>query len=771
MMLDLPTLLAAWLGIDVMVGLAFWAQHRRLRHAGGLGWWALAALVHGCAAMAMASRPLLPQWLGLPLSNLLFTLTFSLLWVGLRAYLELSVRRVLVGVGVLLLVLFPVNVLFILGIDSLGARQTLWVGCNVALLLLMLSDARRYRSWPVPAEFRALSAVLWLQIALLVAYLLGTWAGVWTFAVGVSLLTFGFLLAYLLMALCFQCLLMRRLRDEAQAARAAQRRRETDLQRLVDNLDAGVMVFEPDETLWRMNVAARRFLSWQGDEPGAPEASYNNWRMLDEHGQPLRRHERPFERVLATAQPVRDVVVGLPIHNGAHVRWALCSGYPENDSQGALRHVVLTFIDITAMKAAQAEQKALETQLSQSQKMQALGTLAGGVAHDFNNILTAILGNADLADQDLGERSAARESLDEIRTAARRGRELVRQILAFSRQQPLARTPLSLAEVVAESGALLRAALPPPVQLVLSIEPGLPAVSGDATQLQQVLVNLGTNALHALPARGGHIQIALDGVPCPLPALPPGIEQACRETGLPALRLRVSDDGCGMDEAVQRRMFEPFFTTKPVGQGTGLGLPVVLGIAESHGGHVEVCSSPQLGTTISLWLPPLHPLCPFPTSPAEAITPEDKPVTMTAVDTSPPPADPAGAASEPAPHILYLDDDDTLVFLVRRLLQRRGYRVTALSVQQDALATLREHPGEFALLLTDYNMPGMSGLEVAREALVIAPDLPVAVASGYITDELQAEARSAGVREVVFKTDAVEQFCEIVARLVKPAGR
>jgi len=770
-MFDLPTLLAVWLGIDLLVGLAFWTQHRRLPHAGGLGWWALAAFTHACAASAMAARPQLPEWLGLPLSNLLFTLTFALLWVGLRAYLELSVRRVLRGVGVLLLVLFPANLLFILGYDSLAARQVLWVGSNVALLLMMLSDARAYRAWPVPSEFRALTAVLWLQVALLLGYLLGSWARVWTFAEGVALLTFCFLLAYLLVALCFQCLLMRRLRDEAQAARAAQRRRESDLQRLVDNLDAGVMVFEPDQTLWRMNTAARRFLSWHGDEPSAPEASYNTWRMLDQGGQPLPRHERPFERVLATGQPVRDVVVGLPIDGGAHVRWALCSGYPENDSQGALRRVVLTFIDITAMKAAQAEQKALETRLAQSQKMQALGTLAGGVAHDFNNILTAILGNAELAGHDLGEDHPAGESLQEIGTAARRGRELVRQILAFSRQQPMARAPLSLAEVVLESCALLRAALPPPVRLLHAIEPDLPAVSGDATQLQQVLVNLGTNALHALPARGGEIQITLDSVSLPLPKLPPAIAQACRDTGLPALRLRVSDDGCGMDESVQRRIFEPFFTTKPVGQGTGLGLAVVLGIAESHGGHVEVCSSPQLGTTVSLWLPPLLPLSALPAPPEPTGTPEDKPVTMTAVDTPQPPAPQNDAPGDPAPHILYLDDDDTLVFLVRRLLQRRGYRVTAVSVQQQALAALREQPGEFALLLTDYNMPGMSGLEVAREALAIEPQLPVAVASGYITDELQAEARSAGVREVVFKTDAVEQFCEIVARLVRPAAR
>src|SRR5690606_15287643 len=157
-------------------------------------------------------------------------------------------------------------------------------------LLLMLGDARTHRAWPVPAEFRALTAVLWLQMALLLGYLLGSLWGGWSFAQGVSLLTFCFLLSYLLLALCFQCLLIRRLRDEAQAARAAQRRRESDLQRLVDNLDAGVMVFEPDQTLWRMNTAARRFLSWGGQEPHAPEASYNTWRMLDESGRPLGRH-------------------------------------------------------------------------------------------------------------------------------------------------------------------------------------------------------------------------------------------------------------------------------------------------------------------------------------------------------------------------------------------------------------------------------------------------------------------------------------------------
>ncbi len=758
MSLHLPTLYAVWTGIDIVIGLAFWTQHRRLPHVGGLGWWALACLTHTIASIAMSVRPLLPAWVGLPLSNLLFTLTFALLWVGFRAYLGLSVRRLMTGVLALIAVEWLVMIVFIEVVDSLPARQLLWIGTNLALLLMMIGDARTHRPWPVPVEFRTLSWVLWLKVAILLGYLLLGVVLQRPFLPTITLLTFCFLVAYLLCALAFQCLLMLRLRDEAQAARAVQRQREADLQRLVDNLDAGVMVFHPDHTLWRMNTAARRFLTWSevGADGVVPEPSYESWRMLDESGQPLRRHDRPFERVLLTGQPVRDVVVGLPIDGGARLRWALCSGYPESDSQGGLRRVVLTFIDITAMKDAQSEQKALEARLSQSQKMQALGTLAGGVAHDFNNILTAILGNADLAREDLAADAPAHESLGEISTAARRGRELVRQILTFSRQQPLARARVPLAAVVVESCALLRAALPSQVQLVQSIEPPLPEVSGDATQLQQVLVNLGTNALHALPARGGRIEIALDGVPAADPRLPAALAQACREAGQPAVRLRVIDDGCGMDEQVQRRMFEPFFTTKPVGQGTGLGLSVVLGLVEAHGGHIEVCSTPQKGTTISLWLPPLA---------TEALTAGDKPVTMPAVEHTQPQPD-APAPSEAKPHILYLDDDDTLVFLVRRLLERRGYRVTALSVQADALAALRDQPGEFALLLTDYNMPGMSGLEVAREALALDPRLPVAVASGYITDELQAEARAAGVREVVFKTDAVEQFCEIVARLV-----
>jgi two-component system cell cycle sensor histidine kinase/response regulator CckA len=320
----------------------------------------------------------------------------------------------------------------------------------------------------------------------------------------------------------------------------------------------------------------------------------------------------------------------------------------------------------------------------------------------------------------------------------------------------------------------MRAALPPHAQLLHECHPDTPAILADATQLGQVLINLGTNAVHALEGRPGRVECQLDGLKGNDPRLPPEVAKACAEAKVGAVRLRVSDNGCGMTEAVRGRIFEPFFTTKVVGRGTGLGLPVVLGIVQVHGGAIDVESEPGKGTTFTLYFPAAPDGPPVASlGPAVGHGAAD-PVTMAPRSTEGPQTAPmetppmADAPPADQPHILYLDDDDTLVFLVRRLLERRGYRVTSFTDQQLAVKAVREQPEAFQLLLTDYNMPGMSGLDVARAVLAINPKLPVAVASGYITDELQAEAKTAGVREVVFKTDAVEAFCEVVARLVKP---
>ena len=504
----------------------------------------------------------------------------------------------------------------------------------------------------------------------------------------------------------------------------------------------------------------------------------------------------PFERVLATGQPVPNAVMGIPMADGRETRWALCTAFPENNAQGGLRHVVLTFVDISSLRQAQAQQRQLQVQLAQSHKMQAVGTMAGGIAHDFNNILSAILGNAELARQDLAVTHPARESLHEISTAARRGRELVRQIMAFSRQQPMERLPVNVSVVLSESCNLLRAALPPRVELVYPTDFQPHFISADATQLGQVLLNLGTNAVHAFNGNGGRVAFQLDALPEGDRRIPPGLITL---RGRGAVCIVVRDNGCGMDEATRERIFEPFFTTRPVGVGTGLGLPVVLGIVQTLGGTIDLQTQPGEGTTfvlhfaavaapveaaVRLDVPPDLPVDAsvfvlgvqaLAKPPPTELIPEGTMASPLALQqppslpdhTSAETADMSDPGDAPTPHILYLDDDDTLVFLVRRLLERRGYRVTALLNQQDAINAVRDNPTGFDLLLTDFNMPGMSGLEVAKAVLAINPALPVAVASGYITDELQANALAAGVREVVFKTDAVEDFCAMVARLVK----
>ncbi|WP_332743738.1 hybrid sensor histidine kinase/response regulator [Hydrogenophaga sp.] len=773
MTLDLPTLLALRVGVDFLIALAFWAQMRRYPAIGGPGWWSLSAVLGILGSVMLWSRGALPDAVTFPVGNTALMVSALCSWLGFRSYVGTS--RPLLPILTGTLVFFCVTLFFLIEWELQVVRQTVFTTSIMVIAACSYLEIRRADPRRRVPEMQALKALTILEFC-----------GVLGFAVTLQVLgmsqdamtppfVFFFLLTKLLRVVLYGALVSYRLRMDGDKARQGLQQREADSRALIDNLSAGVMVFRPDHTLSSINTAARRFLGWSdgGANRALAEPSAEGWQMLREDGQPMRRHEMPFERVLATGQPVRSVVIGMPQAAGEGVHWALCNAYPENNAQGGLRHVVLTFIDITSLKNAQAQQKHLQAQLAQSQKMEALGTLAGGVAHDFNNILAAILGNADLARQDLPPDAASRESLHEISTAARRGRELVRQILAFSRQQPVQRTRVDVCTILAESCTLLRGAMPPQVELVQSCAPDTLSIEADATQIGQVLVNLCTNAIHALDGRPGRIECRIDGLANTSPLLPAELAQTCARLDVGAVRLRVTDNGSGMTEAVRNRIFEPFFTTKAVGRGTGLGLPVVLGIVQVHGGAIEVDTDPGGGTTFTLFFPaaPDEPDCQGETTTALRSL---EPVTMGFESPIPPTvpcstSDPAMADDPSAvpPHILYLDDDDTLVFLVRRLLERRGYRVTAFTSQTQAIDAVRASPTGFQLLLTDFNMPGMSGLEVAKAVLEINPQLPVAVASGYITDELQAESRAAGVREVVFKTDAVEAFCEVVARLVR----
>jgi len=384
-----------------------------------------------------------------------------------------------------------------------------------------------------------------------------------------------------------------------------------------------------------------------------------------------------------------------------------------------------------------------EAKVRQMQKMDAIGQLTGGVAHDFNNLLAAILGNLALARTDVGPDHLAQESLAEIHRAAIRARQLVQQILAFSRRQTqeLQRQPLQ--PLVEDALRLLRSLLPAGVRLSTRLSSTPLPVLADATQIQQVLMNLCTNAWQAMGSQPGEITVALR--PIHLDA-----SQALQLTELEAgsyACLSVADDGPGMDEATQRRIFEPFFTTKAPGSGTGLGLSVVHGIVKAHRGAISVHSGPGEGARFDVFLPQA-----FEGGPSAAVT--------------------LAPAEAPAPavsgrHIVYVDDYEALVYLAARLLRKQGYRVSSFVSGEQALEWMRGSDDPIDLMVTDQNMPGMTGVELAREARALRPGLRVAIVSGHVNEQLITAANAAGVAEVLGKQDSMDELAEAVRGLIE----
>ncbi len=417
--------------------------------------------------------------------------------------------------------------------------------------------------------------------------------------------------------------------------------------------------------------------------------------------------------------------------------------------------------DLTGRKKAEAHRNELEAQLRESHKMQAVGTMAGGIAHDFNNILGAILGNVELAKADSPAGSPVMESLNEIDKAGRRARDLVRQILTFSRNEPPQRTAVSLAEAAHDTERLLRVTLPPAIELHMQLPSGLPPVLADATQVEQALLNLCTNAVHAIGTERGSIHVEASTVQPD--------QRLSERLGLAAgdyVALTVRDTGPGMDAAQLERIFEPFYTTKPVGQGTGLGLAVVHGVMRTHEGAVDVHSTPGQGSRFTLYFPvaPASIANLLQQAPAAAPAASGLP---TSIGTTPNTLAPVTDEPPPRkPHVMYVDDDQALVFLVQRLLRRRGYLVSGFTDPHEATAALRADPHCYDLLVTDYNMPGFCGVDLVREARLIRPDLPVALASGYVTTEIEQAALAEGARALIHKPNDVEELCATVQRLV-----
>jgi signal transduction histidine kinase/CheY-like chemotaxis protein len=431
-------------------------------------------------------------------------------------------------------------------------------------------------------------------------------------------------------------------------------------------------------------------------------------------------------------------------------------------------------LQVTQMQLAEAERAALEAQLRHAQRIQALGTLAGGIAHDFNNILTAITGHTFLALADLEDVGSTQDSLLAIQEASLRAVELVRRILTFSRHREPERVLASVGPIVKEALSLLSATLPASISIQTRFAPQTPALHVDAAQLHQVIMNLGTNAAYALGG-SGVIDVAVE----PVPASHEDLRRLAdpRITGY--VRVSVSDRGTGMSEATLERIFEPFFTTKPPGQGTGLGLSVVHGIIKAHGGVIAVQSQLGQGSVFRVYLPESsHAAADLPgIELKDALPPEAKALHPASAEAAPRAAGQVGDVARSADsaasgaagglRVLYVDDEEPLVMLAQRWLSRLGHRVTGFSDPALALESFREHPDDFDAVISDLSMPGLSGLDLVRQILMIRPHIFVLLSSGYVRPEDQEAAHALGAVDVIPKPQSMAEFGQVLHRILQ----
>lgn len=410
---------------------------------------------------------------------------------------------------------------------------------------------------------------------------------------------------------------------------------------------------------------------------------------------------------------------------------------PVPGTDGAIAHFVAIKQDVT-------EQHQLQKRIQQGQKMEAIGTLAGGIAHDFNNILAAMFGFAQLVQQDTGGNPAAQEGIAQIIKAVKRAKDLVQQILTFSRQREQKAQVIRLESVVNEAMKFLRASLPANIEIFTNFNPVTPSVLADPTQIYQVVLNLATNALHAVGEKAGRLTLALD----PFQPDENFLRLHPEMRPAPYARLAVSDTGHGMDAKTMERIFEPFFTTKPVGNGTGLGLAVVHGIVQSHNGCITVESEVGRGTTFTLY---------FPGQLAAPVAADRADVRA-----------PGGRGQR----ILVLDDEPSITLPMQRLLTRMNFVVTVTNRAREALEWCRENPERFDLVITDLTMPEMNGMEVARRLRAIRSDLPVVLSSGVTPDLDRAAMDAAGIFELIEKPVSVDALAAVLQRaFAAGAGR
>jgi signal transduction histidine kinase/ActR/RegA family two-component response regulator len=386
---------------------------------------------------------------------------------------------------------------------------------------------------------------------------------------------------------------------------------------------------------------------------------------------------------------------------------------------------------------SEKERSELETQLFQLKKIETIGTLAGGIAHDFNNILTPILGYTEMAMEELPEESTLRFDLEQINNAAIRGKDLVQQILTFSRDVNVERKPVKINQIVSEVINLINASLPREIEIRKSFDSGIGIILADPVHIHQIIMNLCTNALHAMKNMGGILDIKVDSVM---------IDQKTAnkidnlKIGI-YIRIRLSDTGHGMDRRTRERIFEPFFTRKEVGSGTGLGLSVVHGIVTNYSGAITVDSTPGKGTLFTVYLP------------YNIAGPENENNSSDLL--------PRGVE-----HILFVDDEQDITFMGKKMLENLGYKVTTRTNSSEAFEEFKRNPWKYSLLVTDQTMPKMLGSELAGKMRKINPGLKVIIITGYIDKQSDVSKSKKGSYEIILKPIKLSEFSKVIRKVL-----